>query len=157
MAHMSKRQWTDRWKESHERFSTGPFPCDPRTKPISKIIKTSHWITVSSPTISAINYLCLDWVQFKLASQKPILQRVFDSTRFMFRVAMNKQVVRISTPRNIWISLCYPNIERVVQEQISENWTHYSALWGNAGSLSARAALIAQDARKLRCSHADLH
>lgn len=89
-------------------------------------------------------------MHLQLARREPRLKRRLYSESFVFGSTMHEPIVRIAAPREIWKSSREPNVKRIMEKQIRQQWTDYAAL---------RRALVSLDqdsilALKRRCKPA---
>jgi len=64
-------------------------------------------------------------MHFQAALHQPGLKLSFESLRFLLVTAVHQSIVRIPTPREVRMSPHHPEIKRVVQKDVGQNWADY--------------------------------
>ena len=72
-----------------------------------------------------------------MALRQAALKVGLEGLRFLFAPAVDQPIVSIPTPREVRVSPRHPEIERIVQKSVRQNWANHTALWRTAASLSS--------------------
>jgi hypothetical protein len=83
-----------------------------------------------------------DGMQFQVAFRQTRLKISLKGFSFSFRPAVNQSVICIPTPKQVGIGPLHPQVERVMQEQISQNGADYASLRSAARPLHSYACLF---------------
>ena len=73
------------------------------------------WLCAS---ILAVDDLRLGRMQLQVALRQPCLKIGLEGLRFLLGPAVNQPVIRIPTPRKVWVRPRHPEVECVVQKKI---------------------------------------
>ena len=68
--------------------------------------------------VLAVNDLGFRRVQFQATDCEASLKIGLEGLRFLLGPAVNQPVIRIPTPRKVWVRPRHPEVERVVQKKI---------------------------------------
>jgi len=72
----------------------------------------------SQMNLLAVNDLGFRTVQFQATDCEASLKIGLEGLHFLLGPAVNKPVIRVPTPRKVWVRPRHPEVERVVQKKI---------------------------------------
>src|ERR1700730_17396031 len=117
-AHSLQRGCTDGWREATEQLVTSGILHPSGPKAVSEEVKFDVRILFFATPVLAVNDLGFRRVQFQATDCEASLKIGLEGLRFLLGPAVNQPVIRIPTPRKVWVRPRHPEVERVVQKKI---------------------------------------
>src|SRR5215831_4579822 len=136
--HGFQRRGADRGVKSTEQFIVPGTPDHSRPKTVSEKVELDIRIRSFAIAILAVDDLGFCRMQLQAALCQTRLKFGLDGLGFLLVPAVNQSIIRIPTPRKVRVRPRHPEIERVMQEQVRQNWADNTTLRGATLSLSLR-------------------
>src|ERR1700682_2885569 len=89
-----------------------------RGRAVSEEVKFDVRILFFATPVLAVNDLGFRRVQFQATDCEASLKIGLEGLRFWLGPAVNQPVIRIPTPRKVWVRPRHPEVEHVVQKKI---------------------------------------
>src|SRR6516225_996761 len=117
----------DRWQEAYRQL-THPIPDTSRSERIAQEVELTERIAGLPVGLLAVHDFGLFRMQIQLAFGQPPLQSLPKLARLRFALAMTDDVISITFERHARMMLLHPPVKRVVEKQVSQQWTDDTAL-----------------------------
>src|SRR6516225_7161530 len=140
--HGFQRRGADRRVEAAEHGVVLPTPDPSGPKAIPEEIKLDVRICRFAFPVLAVNDFGFRRMQLEVALRQSILKLGPEGFCFSLAPAVYQSIIGIPTPGKVGVRPRYPEIERVMHEQIRQNRTDHTTLWGAAVSHDYRSIFL---------------
>ena len=117
-----QRRGADRGGEATEQFVVPRASDLPWPELVSQKVKRDIRVPPFALTILTIDDLGFGRMHLQAALCQAGLKLSLEGFSFLLAVTVHQSVVCIPTPWKVWVCPCHPEIERIVEKNVRQNW-----------------------------------
>ena len=140
--HGFQRRGTDRRIEPPEQCAVLGASNQTGPKAIPEEVKLNVRILAFAFPVFAVDDLGFRRMHFQVAFRQAGLKLCLEGLRFLLVPAVYQSVIRIPTPREVGVRPRHPEIERIMQEQVSQNRADNAPLRGTTRPLNLHTVCV---------------